>query len=118
MLAGQLVMVDAINDGQVDALRGRRNQHALRARRQMFRRTVAVGKETRAFQRDIDAQFAVRQLGGIALRGDADRLAVHHHRVAFGPHLAWERTVDAVARSEEHTYEPQSLMRNSYAVFR
>src|SRR3546814_10066457 len=46
-----------------------------------------------------------------------DWLAVHHRRIAgesegFGEH----RQVRRVERSEEHTSELQSLMRNSYAV--
>src|SRR3546814_9108641 len=48
-------------------------------------------------------------------------LAAHHglHAPA-GPHLAGivdEQFDDRVVRSEEHTSELQSLMRNSYAVF-
>src|SRR3546814_5363700 len=34
---------------------------------------------------------------------------VHHHDFGYGAHASY--------RSEEHTYELQSLMRNSYAVF-
>src|SRR3546814_1914109 len=75
VIAGQLVVVDAINDGQVDALRRRRDQHALGASRQMLARAFGIGEEARAFERDVDAE-----------------------------------------RSEEHTSELQSLMRNSYAV--
>src|SRR3546814_10042689 len=32
-------------------------------------------------------------------------------------HKAWRAGIDLAARSEEHTSELQSLMRNSYAVF-
>src|SRR3546814_3970961 len=38
-----------------------------------------------------------------------------HQKVALG--LAGETVAEAVDRSEEHTSELQSLMRNSYAVF-
>ena len=55
VLGGQLVMVDAIDDGQVDALGRRRDQDFLGAgSRDAAGRLLAVGEEAGAFQRDID----------------------------------------------------------------
>src|SRR3546814_5411210 len=92
MLRLELVVVDAVDDGQVGIGGRRRNQHLLRAGSQMRGRLVAVSENAGAFQRDVDLQFLPRQLGRIALGGHLDR-------------------------SEEHTSELQSLMRISYAVF-
>ena len=41
-----------------------------------------------AFQRDIDAQFLVRQLRRVLDRGDLDLVAVHDHEIAVHLHLA------------------------------
>ena len=101
MVGGQLVVVDAINDGQVDALGGRRNQHALGAGGEVLARTFGIGEKARAFERDVDAQLGVRQVGGVAFLGDADRLAVDDHLVALGRNVARERSVDAVALEQQ-----------------
>src|SRR3546814_8295449 len=60
---------------------------------------------------DRPAGRAVPQHAGLALVGDSDR----RQPVAADPR-AGKRDMHAV-RSEEHTSELQSLMRNSYAVF-
>src|SRR3546814_18916914 len=102
MLGGQLVVVDAVHDGQVDALRGGGDQHALGAGGQMLRRAVAIGEESRAVERDVAAQLGVRQVGGVAFGGDANALAIAYHRVAIGLHFPRARALDAVAlRSEQ-----------------
>ena len=62
---------------------------------------LAIGEEAGAFQRDVDAQFLVRQLGGVALGGHLDALAVDDHHVALGLHLAREGPMNAVAL-EQH----------------
>src|SRR3546814_13692274 len=51
--------------------------------------------------RDVDAEFAVRQVGGVAFLGDADRLAVDEHLIAFGRNLTRKRTMDAVALEQQ-----------------
>src|SRR3546814_8914145 len=50
-------------------------------------------------------------LGGVAKSDDLDDCAPH-----FG-NVATAYTIGEAGRSEEHTSELQSLMRNSYAVF-
>ena len=62
----------------------------------MLLRAVAVGEEAGAFERDVDAVGLVRQVGGIALGGDMDALAIDDDVIAVGRHLAREFAVDAV----------------------
>src|SRR6185369_5211756 len=57
VLGRQLVVVDAIDDRQIDALGGGRDEDAARAGVDMLLRAVAVGEETRALQRDL---YAIR----------------------------------------------------------
>src|SRR3546814_10039078 len=57
--------------------------------------------------------FAVPELGGV---GDGPAPPVSAHPL-FRLYTRSIRDVGAVARSEEHTSELQSLMRISYAVF-
>src|SRR3546814_6378168 len=73
----------------------------------------------------VDAAVRARKLGEIARRrsGDADHVVRRAARADGQPAIAGvlellgaHRQRD-VARSEEHTSELQSLMRNSYAVF-
>src|SRR3546814_14457078 len=67
----------------------------------MLRRAITVSKETRAFQRDIDAQLGVRQVGRVALGGDAHALAIDNHRVAIRRNLARKGAVNAVAFEQQ-----------------
>src|SRR3546814_10208306 len=64
------------------------------------------------------------EMRGARLGGAAEGLEIDPHqsemfRIAAGPlEIVEERPIDvAMHRSEEHTSELQSLMRNSYAVF-
>ena len=68
MLGGQLVVVDAVDDGQVDALGRGRDEDLLRAGIEVLLRALAVGEEAGAFEDDVDALVAVRQVGGVLLR--------------------------------------------------
>ena len=70
---GQLVVVDAVDDGEVDAVGRRRDQHALGAGGQMRRRLLLRGEDAGAFQRDVDAERLPRQLRRVLDRGDLDR---------------------------------------------
>jgi hypothetical protein len=67
MILGQLVVIDAIDDGQVRAFRRRRDEDALRACLEMGRRLLPRGENARAFERDVDAERLVRKLGRIAV---------------------------------------------------
>src|SRR3546814_8956015 len=84
--------------------------------------------------RNAVAEDPARGVGGVAptyeVRGvwvagrrgrsapDADRIPVPHRRSGLRPRrLLIRRLIRNAVRSEEHTSELQSLMRNSYAVF-
>ena len=58
------------------------------------------GKETGAFQRNLDAKLAVRQLGRIADGGDADLAALNHQRVAIHGDFSRKAAVDRVEPQE------------------
>src|SRR5215472_14953347 len=62
----------------------------------MFRRRFAFGKDPGAFERDIDAELTPRELGRIALGGDADLAAADIHPVVAARDFAREAAVDAV----------------------
>ena len=94
-VGGQLVVIDAVDDGQVDALGRGRDQHPLGAGSEMRARLLAIGEEAGAFERDVDAVGGVRQLARIALGGDLDALAVDDQVVAVGADLARIGAVDA-----------------------
>ncbi len=96
MVLRQLVVVDAVDDRQVRAVGGRRDDDALGAGRQMRGGLVARGEDAGAFQRDVDAEFAMRQLRGIAHRRHLDRAAADIDGVAFDRHLVREAAVHAV----------------------
>ena len=68
VVLGQLVVVDAIDHGEVGAVGGRRDQHALGAGRQMRRRLVLGGEDAGAFERDVDAEVLPRQLRRVLAR--------------------------------------------------
>ncbi len=96
MLGRELVVVDAVDDGQIDALGRGGDQHLLGAGVEMLLGAFAIGEEAGAFERDVDAVGLVRQIGGIALGGHLDALAIDDERIAFGLHLAREMPMDAV----------------------
>ena len=62
VVLGQLVVVDAIDDGEVGAIGGGRDDDALGAGGQMRRGLVLRGEDAGAFERDVDAQILPRQL--------------------------------------------------------
>ena len=83
VVLGQLLVVDAIDDGQVGAVGGGRDDHALGAGCEVGRRLVRGGEDAGAFQRDVDAELLVRQLGRVLDRGDLDRAAADVDGVAL-----------------------------------
>ena len=96
MILGQLVVIDAIDHGDVGAVGGRGDQDALGAGFQMQRGLVAGGEDAGAFQRDVHAQFLVRQLGGLLDGGDFDLVAGGGHDVAIDRHAGGEAAMHAV----------------------
>src|SRR5690606_3422676 len=72
VVGGQRVVVDAIDNGLLDAVARGRDQHPLGAGGQVGGGLVAGGEQPGALQRDVDVQVLVRQLGRVALGGDLD----------------------------------------------
>ena len=89
-------MVDAVDDGQVDILTRRGNQHLLGARVDMLLAAVAVGEEAGAFENQFDAVGGVRQVCRILFLGDVDALAVDEDAAAVGLHVARKFAMNAV----------------------
>ena len=96
VLGGQLVVVDAVDHGEVGAVGGRRDDHALGAGIEMGLGLVLRGEDAGAFERDVDAEFAVRQLGRVAHGRDLDALAVDDEELAVDLDLAGESAVDGI----------------------
>ena len=101
MLGGELVVIDAEDHGQVDALGRGRDQDAAGACVEMLLPAFAVGEEAGAFQGDVDLVGSVGQFRRIALGGDVDARAVDHQIIAVGADFAREFAMDAVAL-EQH----------------
>ena len=93
---GQLVVIDAIDHGQVGILAGGADQHALGAGVQVQSRLFAGGEQAGAFQRDIHTQFLVRQFGGVLDGGDLDPVAGGDDVIAIHAHLRRETAMHAV----------------------
>ena len=96
MILGQLVVVDAVDDGEVCAVRRRRDHDALGAGGQKDRRLVARGEHARALHRDVDAERLVRQFGWILDRGHFDLVPADIHHVAVDDDLMRKTAVHAV----------------------
>jgi hypothetical protein len=98
---GQLVVVDAEDDGEVGTIGRGRDNDALGAGGQVRRGLVAGGEDARAFERDIDAEFAVRQGRRVLDRGHLDRLAAaDDDRVAADFDACRELAVDRVVTQQ------------------
>ena len=82
----QLVVIDAVNHGQIDTLAGGRDQDLLRAGIDMGLGLIGSCEEPGAFHLNFDTQLGMRQLGGIAFSRHPDALAVHHKIVAVRSH--------------------------------
>jgi len=97
MILGELVVVDAENDGQVGAVSRSRNDDALGAGGQVHGSLVARGEDAGALHRDVDAEFLVRERCRVLDRGDLDRLATtYDDGVALDLHIGRKLAVDAV----------------------
>ena len=96
MLLRQLVVIDAVDDGEIGAVRRRRDEHALGARLQMHRGLFLGGENAGALQRDVDAEIFPRQLAGILDRRDFDPSGAAVDAVALNLDLAGEATVNGI----------------------
>ena len=79
----QDVVVDAVDNGRVNVFTaGRRDDDFLRAGLDVLAGGFARAEEAGAFKHNIDAQLAPRQLGRVALRANADAVAIDDHVIA------------------------------------
>src|SRR5688572_3719158 len=92
----QRVVIDAVDDGRVDAVRGCRDDDLLRPAREVLAGLLLVGKQAGALEHDIGPELAPGQLRRVALRQHADAVAVHHQVVAIHGDLAGERAMGRV----------------------
>ena len=100
VVPADLVVVDAVDDRQVGSVGGRRDEHPLRSGRDVRHRLFLGGEDAGALQHDVDLQLLVRQLGRIALRGDADRPAARIDRVAVDLHLVREAPMHGIVAQQ------------------
>ena len=96
MLFGELVVIDAVDDGEVGAVGGRGDDDALGARGQQRRRLVARGEDAGAFERDVDAEILVGQFGRALDRRDLDLAAADADRIAVDGDFVRKASVHAV----------------------
>jgi hypothetical protein len=96
VILGQLVVIDAVDHGQIGAFGRCRHQHALGAGGQMHRGLVLGGEDAGAFHRDVDAEILPRQRGRVLDGGDLDGAVADADGVAFDRDLAGEAAVHAV----------------------
>jgi hypothetical protein len=73
MVLGELVVVDAVDDGEVGAVGRGRDDHALGAGGQVGRGLLLRGEDAGALERDVDAELLVRQLRWVLDGGDLER---------------------------------------------
>src|SRR5262247_52105 len=94
-------MVDAINDRGVHVLfTRRRDDHLLRASRDVRRRLRLAREEAGALEHGVDAEVLPRQLRGVLLRTDADLVAVDDEILAVDADLAREAAMSGVVFRE------------------
>ena len=96
MLLGELVVVDAVDHGEVGAFGRGRDDHLLGAGGQMRRGLFLGGEDAGAFEHDVDAHLLVRQLRRILDRRHLEALAADVDGVAIDLDLVREAAVHAV----------------------
>ncbi len=96
MAGFQLVMVDAVNNGQIYFGARRGNQHFFGAGVQMGLGFVAMGEDAGALINDVHTQFTPRQIGRIAFRGDLDRPPAKIDAVTFHLDVKGEGAVHGI----------------------
>ena len=87
VFAGQLVVVDAVNDRQIGAFGRSGLQNAFRAGFQMDFRFFGVREDARAFVHDVDVHFFPGQVVRIAFSQDFHGFAVDGDRIGSGGNL-------------------------------
>ena len=96
MLLGELVVVDAVDDGQIGAVGGGGDEHPLGAGGQMRRGLIFRGEDAGAFHGDVDAELLPRQGRGIPDRRYLDLAVADVDRVAVDLDLMGKTAVDGI----------------------
>jgi hypothetical protein len=97
----QHVVVHAVDHGCVHVLLARRRNHDfLRATGQVQAGLGFAGEQAGAFEHEVHAELAPRQLGRIAFGKYADAVAVHDQGIALDLHLAAKLAVHGVVARE------------------
>jgi hypothetical protein len=93
----QRLVVDPKDDRRIDVLAtGRGNDHFLRAALDVRGRLFLGREEPRAFMHDIDAEFAPRQFGRVAIGQHTYPVAIDDHRIAVDRDGARKRPMSGV----------------------
>src|ERR1700704_2663237 len=96
MLLGELVVVDAVDHGEIGARARGGDEHAFGAGGQVLGGALAVGETAGAFHNDVDAKVAPRKLLGRRFGKDCNVLAVGLEPAAYDTDLAGEPPMHAV----------------------
>ncbi len=96
MLLGELVVVDAVDHGEIGARARGRDEHALGAGGQVPRRALAIGESAGAFHDDVDAKVAPGKFLRRRLGKDCNILAVGLEMPAYDADLSGEPPMHAV----------------------
>ena len=100
MVLRKLVVIDAVDDGEVGILARRGNEHALGTGRQMCRGLLLRGEDAGAFHQNLDAEILVRQLRRVPLGGHLDRASADVDGIAVDLHLAGKAPVDGIVAQQ------------------
>ena len=96
----ELVVIDAIDHGEIDAVGGRRNDDALGAGSNVRGGLVLRGEDPRALQRNIDPEVLPRQRRRILDGGHLDQAVADADGVALDRHLARKAAVHGIEAQE------------------
>ena len=96
----QLVVIDAVDHGQVLVRARGRDQHPLGAGVQVLLGVGTLGEDAGAFHHHVDVEGAPRQVGRVALGEHLDRLAADRDRGLVDPDGGVERAVGRIAAQQ------------------
>ena len=100
MILGQLVVIDAVDHGEIGAIGGRGDENALGAGGEMRGRLVLGGENAGTFHRDIDAEVFPGQRRRVFHGGDLDRAVADADGIALHGDFAGEAAMHAVEAQE------------------
>ena len=101
VVARQHIVVHTEDHGLQVALRGGGDKHALGTGVEVRLGSVDRLEEPGAFEHDVHAHLAVRQLARLTLAGDGDLLAVHDQRIAVDIDRAGEATMGRIELEQQ-----------------